>query len=270
MSRKSKKTGQKPNATALATKAGCSRQLVSRLLARGLSEQQIIDRTRERKAREVARSRGAGHVNGHTNGLDLGEFPTVPVPPFAVSEAKKEHHLAEIRGLQAAKLRGQVFPIEPIRSIVFAATHFLVNRLRDLPDELTDELGPALTKLLRVRLYALVEEAHRVLCWECQRHGAPPPPPAPPEPVRQRLAYYERYIRDSRLGEIEVIPINERMESAEWQRQHPSVSFEQWFEIKRKKAAWDQAMGELLARRVEWDLPSELPDEPPPEPPEAA
>jgi hypothetical protein len=55
---------------------------------------------------------------------------------------------------------------------------------------------------------------------------------------------------------------------SEWLRQHPSVTEQGWFEIKRRKAAWDRDMGELLARRAEWDLPSELPDEPPPEPPE--
>ena len=88
--------------------------------------------------------------------------------------------------------------------------------------------------------------------------------------MRKRLSYYERYLRDSRNGDIEVIPVNERLESAEWQRQHPSVGEQEWFALKRKKAAWDLEMSALVLRRREWDLPSELPEAPPPPEADAA
>ena len=193
MPRKPKKTRKKLSATAVATRAGCSRQLAARLLARGFSEQQIIDRVRERKEREQSRAGHSAASGGRVNGYDIDEFPTVPVPglepvpPFAVSEAAKEQALAQIRQLQAAKLRGTVLPVEPMRAVVFAATRFLVDRLRDLPDELTDELGPELTKLLRVRIQAVVDESRRVLRWEAARVGVSVPPDPSPE-VRRRLA----------------------------------------------------------------------------------
>jgi hypothetical protein len=274
--KKRKKSDETPNVTAIATRAGCSRTLVLRLLRRGLSAEQVVLRAEERRARIAARSASNAKVNGVVNGHAAAmDFPVVPVPtipPFAESEKRKEFHLATIRELQAAKLGGQVLPLAPWRSVVFTVAHFLCGRLRDLPDELRDELGPELTKMLRVRIHAVVDEARRVESWECQRHGIPPLPPEPPEPVCRRLAFYQRYIRDSHTGEIEVIPVNERMESAEWFRQHPSVSHSRWFELKRAKDLWDLDMSELLLRRREWDLPSEeLSDPPPPEePPDAA
>lgn len=263
---KRKKPAKKAGPSEVARAAGCAKSQAHKLLQRGLSKAEIIAHTEERKAREEAR---ATRLNGHANGHDPLECPTVPVPPFSVSEARKEHFLSEIREMQAAKLRGQVLPLEPWRSAIFAATHFLGIRLRDLPDELRDELGPALTKLLRIRLYAIFDESRRVLAWECERHGVPPPPPAPPEPVRSRLAYYERFLAGSRTGEIEPIPLSERIESEEWLAAHPSVSFEERFGILRKKTAWDEDMLALLRRRAEWDLPAETAEPgPPPEPPE--
>ena len=259
---KAKKPAKKAGPTAVSKAAGCSKSQAHKLLKRGLSKPEIVERTEERRKREAERAaRNGGYVNGH----DPTELPTVPIPPFAESEAKKEHHLASIRELQAAKLRGTVLPMEPWRSVIFASTRFLTNRLRDLPAELADELGAALTKLLRIRIDAIFEESRRVLVWECQRCGVPPPPVDAAPEVRKRLSYYERYLRDSRNGDIEVIPVNERLESAEWQRQHPSIGEQEWFAIKRRKALWDHDMAALLLRRREWDLPSELPEAPPPE-----
>jgi hypothetical protein len=267
--KKRQMSAETESVTAIATRAKCSRTLVLRLLRRGLTAVQIVQRAEERRARTEARSatgngQSNGRVNGHATMMDFPAVPVPTIPPFAESEKRKEFYLSEIRELQAAKLRGQALPVEPLRSVIFAATHYLTNRLRDLPDELTDDLGPDLTKLLRARIHALVGEAHRVMVWEAARHGIPPPPDQPPA-VRSRLASYERFIRDSRSGETEVIPVNERIDSLEWQRLHPSVTFQQGFEILRKKREWDEAMLELLRRRSEWDLPSELPDEPPPE-----
>jgi hypothetical protein len=267
------KPPKKPSPTEVAKAAGCSKGLASRLLTRGMTPEQIILRMEERRARELARLADAeSAVNGRTNGAAM-DFPTIPLPeeprfpPFAESEKRKEFYLSKIRELQAQKLHGQLFPLEPLRSVVFTSTHFLSNRLRDLPDELADQLGAENAKLLRIRIHAIFDEARRVLAWECQRHGLPVPPDPPP-PIRRRLAYYERFIRDSRAGEIETIPINERIDSPEWTRLHPSVTFEQGFEILRKKRQWDQDYLDLMRRRSEWDLPSELPDPPPPEPPE--
>ena len=262
-----KKPAKKAGPSEVARDAKCSKSQAHKLLGRGLSKAEIIERTEERRQREAERAaRNGGYVNGH----DPTELPTVPIPPFAESEAKKEHHLASIRELQAAKLRGTVLPMEPWRSVIFASTRFLSNRLRDLPDELTDELGPALTKLLRIRIDAIFAESRRVMTWECQRCGVPPPPVDAPEPVRRRLAYYERFLRDSRDGEIEVIPVSERIDSKEWRDAHPSISFERAFGILAAKRRWDEDMLALLRRRAEWDLPNEIPEPPPPEEDDAA
>ena len=259
---KGKKPAKKAGPTATAKAAGCSKSQAHKLLQRGLSKPEIVQRTKQRKAREEGKAaRGNGYVNGH----DPDELPTVPVPPFSESEARKEFHLASIRELQASKLRGTVLPVEPWRSVIFASTRFLTNRLRDLPDELADELGPALVTLLRIRIDAIFDESRRVLAWECQRCGVPPPPVDAPEPVRRRLAYYERFLRDSRNGEVEVIPVSERIESKEWRDAHPSISFERAFGILAAKRRWDEDMLALLRRRAEWDLPSETPEPPPPE-----
>lgn len=252
---------------ALAERLGVSRQLVGKLFSRGYSVAQIEARIQLRRVKEEPRSGAAATINGHTNGHDPLDLPTVPVPvmpPFAESEARKEYFLSEIRELQAAKLRGQALPVEPLRSVVFYASHFLTNRLRDLPDELMDQLGPENTKLLRIRIHTIFDEARRVLAWEHQRAGLPVSP-EPPQPVRKRLAYYERFIDDSRTGEIETIPTNERIDSPEWQAQHPSVSFEEGFRILAAKRRWDEDMLLLLRRRAEWDLPNELPEPVPPE-----
>ena len=259
---KAKKPAKKAGPSEVAREAKCSKSQAHKLLKRGLSKPEIVARAEERRKREAERAaRGNGYVNGH----DPTELPTVPVPPFAESEARKEFHLASIRELQASKLRGTVLPMEPWRSVMFASTRFLSNRLRDLPDELTDELGPALTKLLRIRIDAIFAESRRVMTWECQRCGVPPPPVDAPEPVRRRLAYYERFLRDSRDGEIEVIPVSERIDSKEWRDAHPSISFERAFGILAAKRRWDEDMLALLRRRAEWDLPSEIPEPPPPE-----
>jgi hypothetical protein len=276
MAEKPKKTGQKTGstltATAIATLAGCSRTLVSRLLSRGFSVEEIVERVRQRRERLETRLAATAnppegdHVNGQPAGM---EFPTIPVPSFAESEKRKEFYLSEIRRAEAAKLHSQLIPIEPARAIIFAASTYLMNRLRDLPGEVTDELGAVGAKVLDLRLQAMTQEARYVMLWECQRHGVPPPPE--PSPVlRKRLAYYERFAKDS--TEIEIIPAGERMENARWLKAHPSVTEQEWFQIKAKKKAWDERMLQLLAERSSWDLPPEPPPPPPelPEEPEGA
>jgi hypothetical protein len=273
------KPPKKPSPTAVAKAAGCSKGLASRLLNRGMTPEEIITRLEERRARELARlanaeTAGGGRVNGPVNGFTM-DLPTIPLPesptfpPFAESERRKEFYLSKIRQLQAEKLHGQLLPLEPLRSVVFAAMHILQNRLRDLPGELADGFGVENTKILGGHIQAILEQSRQIFEWESQRCGVPLPPPMPPA-VRKRLAYYERFIRDSRAGEIEVTPLSERIDSAQWRAAHPSITFEDGFRILAAKRRWDEDMLALLRRRAEWDLPSELPDLPPPEPEEDA
>jgi hypothetical protein len=272
------KPPKKPSPTEVGKIAGCSKGLASRLLTRGMTPEQIILRMEERRARELARladAETASAVNGRTNGAAM-EFPTIPLPeeprfpPFAESEKRKEFYLSKIRELQAQKLHGQLFPVEPLRSVVFTSTHFLGNRLRDLSGEMRDELGAELAGKLHARIVALLNEARRVLDWEGQRHGFPPLPPDPPPEVRKRLGQYEQFLRGSTTGETERISAAKEIGTPEWMAQHPSVSFQESFKYSKLKREWDERMLQLLTERSSWDLPSELPDPPPPEePPDA-
>jgi hypothetical protein len=282
MSRKSKKTEQEadsdPTATAIATRAGCSRQLVSRLLTRGFSEQQIIDRIAERKRRTEARIAGPP-TNGKPNGHDM-DFPVIPVaeepsfPPYSQSEAKVEFHLAEKRELEVARLRRELMPLQPAQSIIRAAAEYLMNRLRSLPEEAQDRLGSENTEWLRAQISHICDEARQVESRERVQHGLPPLPPALPDPVRKRLADYEHFLKGT--NQIIITPDEQRIDSMEWRRLHPKVTFDQVFVLLRKKREWEQKKLEherqnleLERERAEWDLPPEIPDDPaPPDPPE--
>ena len=216
-----------------------------------------IDREREQgRESEMLAGLPATPVNGHA------------VPSYAESQAIKEYHLSELRGIEVEIKRRQLFPIEPLRAILFAGAHYLQNRLGSLPGELSGQLGPELTKLLHFHIAAAFNEARRVVCWESVRHGISPPPDPPPAPLRKRLAYYEQFIRNSRAGEIESVDAAQQIGSVEWLRLHPSVSFQESFKYSALKKEWDARMSQLLAERSSWDLPPELPEEPPPEPPE--
>jgi hypothetical protein len=262
------KKKQPITATAIAQKAGCSRQLASRLLARGFSEAQIIARVKERKAREAARApAGRNGLRNSTVPKHVNGFPTLSgVPPFAESEARKEAHLAELRGLEVARQKGELFPLQPFMAITVGILRFQRDLIWLLPSETAQELAnrteqeivPILHRHLEHMFHAIESFAE----GECRKYAITLPA-APPVPTRSQLAYYERYRADSRSGEIEVIPLSERIDSEEWRAAHPSVTFEQGFVILRKKREWDAAMGALLAKRSEWDLPPEVPVEPP-------
>jgi hypothetical protein len=244
-----------------------------RLLRRGLDAEAIVQRAEERRARLAMRTEGVttavnGGVNGHADGETNG-FPVIPIPPFSQSEAKKEFHLAELRALEVARQKGELVAIQPFRAITDSVLKFQRDCIAlwptDLAHDLTMRTQAECAELLRRRVEHLFHSTAAFLEAECKKYGIILPPP-PPERPRLRLAYYERYVRDSRTGQIETIPREEDIDSERWRLQHPSITFQQSFEILRKKREWDAAMGELLARRVEWDLAPEVVEvvEPPP------
>jgi hypothetical protein len=269
MSRKSKKTGQKPNATVLATKAGCSRQLVSRLLARGFSGQQICARIKENKVREAAR---AARSNAQAK-IPANGFPAlpVPVPPFAQSEAIKEHALSELRLLELQRRRGELLPLQPLRAISVTVAHFQRDVLWRWPDELSQELsmrpGDEIADVLRRHIEALFHASSALFEAECRKYNIRLPPEPPPRPVSSRLPYFEQYIAGSTSGKKEHISGVKEIGTPQWMAAHPSVDIQQSFQILASKRQWDADMAALLNRRSEWDLPPE-PVEPPPEPEE--
>jgi hypothetical protein len=163
-----RKTKPKVSPTAVAREASCSRQLVSRLLARGFSKQQIIDRVREQRERKAVLEQGllaAGKANGHASAI----------PSYAESQAVKEYHLAELRGIEVQIRRRQLYPLEPLRSICLTALNHLRARFGALPDELAQEFGREHAEILRTRIVAIFDEAGRVAQRECEKYGAPWP-----------------------------------------------------------------------------------------------
>jgi hypothetical protein len=132
------KPAKKAGPSETARDAGCSKSQAHKLLGRGLSKEEIITRTAERKARAEAR---AGVGNNHVNGAPTNGFPVTPWPTFAQSEARKEHLLAELRDLQLMRERGELIPASYVR---IWAGRFLVEAKDILlagPSELQDVLA---------------------------------------------------------------------------------------------------------------------------------
>jgi hypothetical protein len=252
-----KKVGIGP--TAVAKAAGWSKGLAHRLLARGLSPEQIIERVAEDKRRKQALA--DGRVNGHA--------ATAGIPSFVESQTLKEWHLAQLRGIEVQSKRRDLLPLEPWLSVCFSGLRFIRQRLSALPDELGVEFGRTLAKVLHQRLEHIFTEARRVNEQECAKHGIVLPPEPPPPPVSPLLPYYQRYERGSTTGELENTSGVEQIGTPEWLALHPSVSFQESFQISARKKQWDGEMAALLNRRHEWDLPPEPPPVDPP-PPEAA
>jgi hypothetical protein len=251
-------------ATQIAARAGCSRQLVDRLLRRGHSPDEIVERVRERKADKVPRAAVPSitvPVNGHA--------ATHELVTFAEAQRRKEEALAQLRELEVARKRGDLLPLAPWRAITIHVLKFQNDCLWLWPEDVSRELTMRpqceCAEIIRRRIEHLFHATETFFKGECLRYGIILSP-TKPEPPRTELAYYERYVKDSRSGRIEIIPPEDRFEGAEWLRRHPSCSDPQrWFEIKRRKKQWDEDMAALLSRRAEWNLPDEVAPDTPPE-----
>jgi hypothetical protein len=142
--KKGKKTSATPSATAIASRAGCSRQLASRLLARGMNESEIIARVAESKARE-ADLLELPPVNGHAANAGL---------TYSQAQAAKENALAELHQLKVMERRHELVPVAYVK---LWAMRFLVEG-RDVllngPGQLADQLAaesdpPVVEQILR-------------------------------------------------------------------------------------------------------------------------
>jgi hypothetical protein len=235
----------------VAKAAGCSKALASRLLSRGLTRAEIVARCELRRESEAARSPGS-KVNGHAGNVTT-------IPPYAVSQALKEHHLAALRGLEVRRKRGELLPVEPWRSVVGGAMDILRVRFQALPDELITEIGRENTEMLRRKIAHIFAEARRHIVNTYAKYGVALPPKEPPRPL-ELLADYQQYTVD---GEVVNVPRSAQINSYEWAQLHPSRK--DWFALVQKKRQWDADMAALIARRSEWDIPPEVPAPPEPE-----
>jgi hypothetical protein len=235
--------------------AGCSAVLARRLLLRGFSPAEIVARIAENKAREAAKT-----------GLPM-DLPAIPlnghgeVTPFAVSQAKKEESLAQLRALQVAKAKGELVALQPWYAINVELLRFAARALEcwetDLPPVLVGTSEAQMTEVIHKRtchLFAATEQFRRV---ESEKYGIVLPPPEPPPPSRPPDTLYSRYVKDSKSGKIERIPIEDFIGSQTWRKRHPSISFQAEFKLIAAKRQWDLEMSQLLDRRGTWDLPPE-------------
>ena len=154
-------------ATGIAKKAGCSRQLVARLLARGLSEAQIVARIEENRNREAARKawRNSG-ATANGGAPPVSDLPLMPWPTFSISEARKEFLLAELREVQLMKERGQLIPLTYVKTWVSTflteGRSILMQGPSELQDVLAQEGDPVrVSAILRRWVEATMEKFYR-------------------------------------------------------------------------------------------------------------
>jgi hypothetical protein len=183
--------------------AHCSRALASRLLRRGFSPAEIVERCERRRAVEAAKDGqftvGANGTYGKTKVPGV----TVPVPSepitsshaasFAYHQARKEAALADYREIQVLKARGELLPIMPLKAITFEIIRFQHRNLRLWPSELACELAnqtqERCAEILERRVEHLIESTGAYSMQEIARYGIILPdevaneePPEPPEP----------------------------------------------------------------------------------------
>jgi hypothetical protein len=133
MKRKQRPPKAKAGPSQVAGAAGCSKQLASRLLKRGMTKGEIIERIADNKQREAALlDLPVVPVNGHAaNGM----------MPFAQAQAAKENWLAELRRIEVMKARRELMPVAYMK---LWGTNFLTEA-KDLwlrgPSELRDALA---------------------------------------------------------------------------------------------------------------------------------
>jgi hypothetical protein len=193
----------------MAERLGVSRQLIGKLFSRGYTTKEIEARVELRRAKAEARmgdTPNIERVNGHTNGHDLDEFPTVPiVPTFAESEKRKEYYLSEIRRAEAAKLHQEMLPVQPLPITVMVARF-----RRDILERWPEELGPELAmrsreeiaRVLGRRIESLFQASKAFFEGECRKYGLTPPPEPPLSPPSPD---HERRLHDP------VLPVAERI-----------------------------------------------------------
>lgn len=285
------KTGQRqrryePGAspTEIALAASCSRPLVYRLMSRGLSREQIIERFANRSsrrnnepgaraparpsARPARKGKGKGKVNvkafqssspsssSSSSPGSNGHGHSIP-PPFIESQAAKEAALAGLRTLELEQKRGVLAPAGPLQAWVLESVSYLRNHTWGLPAALREHEHSAAADLVERVLHRTFREWERYSRSRAQHHGLRLPPPLPPPPLREQLTYFERYVRDAMDGTVEIVSNAEQIGSVAWRRLHPSVTTQQAFELAGKKREWDAAMCGLLKSRATWDLPEE-------------
>jgi hypothetical protein len=144
--------------TQVANVAGCSRALADRLLRRGMTPAEIVERIAAKKRQKTAL------VDAQTNGH------AAAIPPFAVSQAKKEAALADLRAIEVGERTGALVAAEQTRQWIAHLYTPLIQGFRALPAELRDSLPPGTAELLDRRIEGIIRAADLYL-ESCFRRG---------------------------------------------------------------------------------------------------
>jgi hypothetical protein len=161
-----------PVASEVAKMANCSRTLATRLLQRGFSVEQIVSRCERRRQIEAAKL--------------AASIPSISVPvpsepldgaasTFVFHQVRKERALADLREIQVLKARGEVLPVEPLRSISIELVRFQQRELNSWPGELSYELADqpqrVCMEILERHVQYLREKSEAFYVQEIARHG---------------------------------------------------------------------------------------------------
>ena len=213
------KAPPKDSPTEIAAAAGCSKALAHRLLARGMTRAEIIERAwprtsggkRDWRLLHQCTVQAGGYAKFYERRERSRERSRRPdrhseLCRPKVSRAERMQHLAQLRGIEVQSKRRDLLPIEPLLSVCFSGLQFMKQRLMALPPELGVDFGRTLEKALSQRLEHIFAEARRVNEQECAKavHGirAPEPPPAPMPPP-ELPATYQQYERGSTTGAVD-------------------------------------------------------------------
>ena len=248
------KVSTKVSPTAIARKAGVSRQLASRKLQQGKSARVIVLEAQRR------REYMAAHGNGNGNGN--GKLPT-----YSESQSTKEYYLSELRRLEVAERSGDLAPVHLLQRYFGDIIAHIKGSVMMWPSQIGQLFGRRVESWLEREVYRAFEEVGRYLRQRAGELGLPDPGPLP-TPAPRTPAYYEVYGRD---GAVEEVGKEFQIGTHEWHQRHPGVTIQRAFELLAAKKRWDDAMCELLRQRSTWDVDfhveqaaPEAPTEPPP------
>jgi hypothetical protein len=185
-------SGQSP--TEVGRAAGCSHVLAHRLLRRGMSPAEIVERCRLRREQEEARRAAAGGNGGGNGRAPVKGASTGGAngsESFVSAQARKERALASKHEVQLAAMRGDLVPIATVNRFFSAMIIKARDSLLRLPASLRDRLGAMdgahcealLDTELRFILRNLTLYGKEIAAAEQTAAEAAGPPPEP-EPGR--------------------------------------------------------------------------------------
>ena len=138
--------------SAIARRAGISKQLASRKLKQGKTPAEIVEEANHRRAVQAAKTKTRRHT-----------------PPFTESQAKKEAALAALREHELGVKRGGFWPAQVVDRFVKETIMRVRDRFIRLPNELRDALdrrpGLEIEAILTREIEVILQDLGRMETW---------------------------------------------------------------------------------------------------------